>query len=119
MKSGRHSKYPSSLAGGIYRGFAARKVPLPILLAASPLACRLCRENFISCALTIPPATQATALQNGYVLCRNNLKQCYFYPSWADRGAGLDNVTFMRSRHFRVLCKFADKLYRIVSTAVS
>ena len=59
MKSGRHSKYPSSLAGGIYRGFAARKVPLPILLAASPLACRLCRENFISCALTIPPATQA------------------------------------------------------------
>ena len=36
MKSGRHSKLPSSLAGGIYRGFAARKVPLPILLAAPP-----------------------------------------------------------------------------------
>ena len=35
------------------------KVPLPILLAASPLACRLRRQNFISRALTIPPAMQA------------------------------------------------------------
>ena len=70
MKSGRHSKYPSSLAGGIYRGFAARKVPLPILLAASPLACRLCRENFISCALTIPPATQAKLYSKRIVMIR-------------------------------------------------
>ena len=35
------------------------KVPLPILLAASPLACRLRSQNFISRSLTIPPATQA------------------------------------------------------------
>ena len=34
-------------------------VPLPILLAASPPACRLHRQNFISRALAIPPATQA------------------------------------------------------------
>ena len=37
-------------------GEAARNTKLPILLAASPLACRLRRQNF---ALTIPPATQA------------------------------------------------------------
>ena len=39
------------------------RVPLPILLAASPLACRLHHQNFISRALTIPPATQATMSQ--------------------------------------------------------
>ena len=36
-------------------------MPLPILLAASPPACRLRRQNFISRALTTPPATQATS----------------------------------------------------------
>ena len=36
------------------------KVPLPILLTASPLACRLRRQNFIARVLTIPPATQAS-----------------------------------------------------------
>ena len=46
-KSGRYSKYPSSLAGGISRGFAAR-------------FWRLRRQNFISRAPTIPPATQAS-----------------------------------------------------------
>ena len=38
------------------------KVPLPILLAASPLACRLRCQNFNSRALTIPLATQAKTL---------------------------------------------------------
>ena len=65
MKSGRHSKYPSSLAGGISRGFAARKVPLTILLAASPpklyFAPRFAAKTLFRARLhsTIPPATQA------------------------------------------------------------
>ena len=58
----------ASVAGGIvgarevkfwWRSREKYKVPLPILLAASPLACWFRRQNFISRALTIPPATQA------------------------------------------------------------
>ena len=44
------------------------KVPLLILLAASPLACRFRRrQNFIAGALTKPPATQANSLH--MILC--------------------------------------------------
>ena len=46
-----------------------KNVPLPILLAASPLACRLRRQNFISRALTIPPATQAKLCQSYILPC--------------------------------------------------
>ena len=48
-------QYSSSLAGDISRGFAAR-------------FWRLCRQNFISRAPTIPPATQANVLLDKEVL---------------------------------------------------
>ena len=55
----RSRKASGEAARRMGRGTLIR-VPLPILLAASPLAFRLRRQNFISRALTLPPATQAT-----------------------------------------------------------
>ena len=63
--------YSRTLVCGLFKKlwFSCRrffKVPLPILLTALLLACRLRRQNFISCALTIPPATQATNARGNY-----------------------------------------------------
>ena len=64
MYFSRPIRFPRTLVCGLFKKlkFSGRRyfrVPLPILLAASPLASRLRRQNFISRALTIPPATQA------------------------------------------------------------
>ena len=58
------------------------KVLLPILLAASPLASRLRRQDFISRVLTIPPATQAIK-RDGLIVNLSRARATSFSP--ADR----------------------------------
>ena len=56
---GARAAEPPEASGEAARNTAVFQSPSPHSLAASPLLCRLRRQNFISRALTIPPATQA------------------------------------------------------------
>ena len=67
MRAAKPREIPLARELGYY-GFRAGGIsesPSPILLAAWSLACRLRRQNFISRALTIPLAMQASSKRQG------------------------------------------------------
>ena len=71
-----------SFPGGAAKPREIPKVPLPILLVASPVASRLRRQDCISRALTIPPATQAMK-SDGLIVSLSRVRAKSFSP--ADR----------------------------------